>query len=126
MAETYQITSFKDMEAYKAGESEEKYCIFGREHDMYVKVWPCREGEPVCVDDHADPEDPFFFMYATTFKRFKLRLPFTGFKRALLNEVNVAPAQLHPNSWAFAFLCNHYGHTPSVDIFLYFFKAKES
>ena len=67
-------------------------------------------------------------MYSTTFKRLKLRLPFIGFERALLIEVNVAPAQLHPNSWefvrAFSFLCNHFGHTPSVDVFLYFFEAK--
>jgi len=40
----------------------------------------------------------------------------------------VALAQLHPNSWAFvrafAILCNHFGHTPTVDVFLYFFEAK--
>ena len=82
----------------------------------------------MCVDDCADLEDPFFFMYSTTFKRLKLRLLFTGFEHALLTEVNVAPAQLHPNSWAFArafsIFCNHYGHTPSVDVFLYFFEAK--
>jgi len=44
--------------------------------------------------------------------------------------VNVAPSQLHPNSWAFvrafAILCHYLGHTPSVDVFLYFFKAKSS
>jgi len=28
-------------------------------------------------------------------------LPLSGFKQALLTEINVAPAQLHPNSWAF-------------------------
>jgi len=42
--------------------------------------------------------------------------------------VNVGPAQLHPNSWAFirafAILCHCLGHTPSVDAFLFFFKAK--
>jgi len=40
----------------------------------------------------------------------------------------MAPAQLQPNSWAFArafsVLCNHFGHTPPVDAFLYFFEAK--
>jgi len=45
-----------------------------------------------------------------------------------LTEINVALAQLHPNSWAFvkafAILCNHLGHTPSVDVFLHFFEAK--
>jgi len=40
----------------------------------------------------------------------------------------MAPAQVYPNSWAFerafAILYNHFGHTPSVDVFLYFFEAK--
>jgi len=40
----------------------------------------------------------------------------------------VAPAQLHPNSRAFVraftILRNHLRYTPSVDVFLYFFKAK--
>ena len=86
-----------------------------------MKDLPCKEGEPVFVDDRANPEEPFFFMYATAFKRLKLCLPFTGFERALLTEVNVTPAQLHPNSWAFvrafAILCNHFGHTSFVDVF---------
>jgi len=128
LAETSKITSFKDIKAYKDGESSEKLCIFVKEHDKFVKVLPYREGEPVCIDESADPEDPFFFMYSTVFKRLKLRLPLIGFKRVLLTEVNVAPAQLHPTSWtfvkAFSILCNNFGHTPSVDVFLYFFEAK--
>ena len=82
----------------------------------------------MCVDYHADPEEPFFFAYSTIFKRLKLCLPFTGFEGAFLTEVNVAPAQLHSNRWAFvrafSILCSHFGHTPSVDVFLYFFEAK--
>jgi len=57
-----------------------------------------------------------------------LCLPLTGFERALLTEVSVAPAQPHLNSWAFmrafAILCNHFEHPPSVDVFLHFFEAK--
>jgi len=67
-------------------------------------------------------------MYTTIFKRLRLRLPFSRFKRALLKEVNVSPAQLHLNSWAFvrafSILCDYLGHPPSVDVFLYFFDAK--
>jgi len=82
----------------------------------------------VCVDDRINYGQPNFFLYTTIFKRIKLRLPLTGFERALLTEINVTPAQLHPNGWtfvkAFAILCNHLGFAPSVDIFLYFFEAK--
>ena len=100
------------------------------ECDAYVSIQPCVVGEPVCADERTNNGEPFFFLYATIFKRIKLRLPFTGFERALLTEINVAPAQLHPNNWAFVrafgILCNHFGHTPFVDVFLYFFEAKRT
>lgn len=82
LAETSKITSFEDIRAYKEGEVDEKFHVFGREHDVYVKVLPCKEGEPVCINDRANPKEPFFFMHATVFKRLKLRLPFTGFERS--------------------------------------------
>jgi len=70
----------------------------------------------------------FFFLYATIFKRIKLRLPLTGFERALLTEINVASDQLHPNDWAFVraftILCNHLKFTPSMDVFLYFLRLR--
>jgi len=63
------------------------------------------------------------------FKRVGLRLPFTAFERELLTEINIALAQLHPNSWAFirAFkiLCGYLGILPSVDVFLHFFEVKK-
>jgi len=40
----------------------------------------------------------------------------------------VAPAQLHPNSWAFirtfSLLMGYLGLSPLVDVFLHFFEAK--
>jgi len=76
----------------------------------------------------ANDGEPFFFFYQTVFKRIRQRLPFTRFERELLTELNVAPAQLHPNSWAFirafSILCGYFGHTPSIDIFLHFVEAK--
>ena len=58
-----------------------------------------------------------------------MRLPFSAFERELLTETNVAPAQLHPKSWAFikafSISCGYLGQTPFVDIFLHFFEVKK-
>ena len=114
---------------YRKSERPKKNYLFGKEHDRFVRVVPCRVGELVCCDESSDSAGgPFCFIYSTIFKKLLLRLPFANFERALLREINVAPAQLHPNSWAFArafsILCHHFGHLPSVDVFLYFFEAK--
>ena len=62
------------------------------------------------------------------FKKVKFRFPFTRFERELLTELDIAPAQFHPNSWAFVrayqIICAHLGHPASVDVFLYLFEAK--
>jgi len=93
-----------------------------------MSIRPCSESEPVCVDDRANDGELFFFFYQTVFKRIRQRLLFSSFERELLTEVNVAPSQLHPKSWAFvrafSILCNHFGHPPFVDVFLHFFEAK--
>jgi len=68
LAETFQMKTFKYIETYKQGESHDKFHVFGKELDVYLKVLPCQEGVPVCADDRADPEEPFFFMYTTIFK----------------------------------------------------------
>jgi len=128
LAETSTLTSIADWRAHLDSEPEFKGRAFGRERDVYVLVRPCVEGEPVCVDHRANEGEPFFFFYQTVFKRIRQRLPFTSFERELLTKVNVAPAQLYPNSWAFvrafSILCNHFCHPPSADVFLHFFEAK--
>ena len=81
------------------------------------------------MDDRSNNGEAFFFFYQTVFKRIGLCLPFSGFERELLTEINVAPAQLHPNSWAFikvfGILCGYVGQPPSVDIFLHFFEVRK-
>jgi len=128
LAETSALTSSKDVMKHREDEAAHLLHVFGRECDAYVFVQPCVVGEPVCAHERANDGEPFFFLYATIFKRIKLRFPLTGFEWALLAEINVAPTQLHPNSWAFVrafgILFSHFGHTPSVDVFLYFFEAK--
>ena len=62
---------------------------------------PCTLGEPVCGDERANNGVPFFYFYQVVLKRIGMRLPFSQFERELLTEINIAPAQLHPNGWAF-------------------------
>ena len=128
LEESSSFTTHESIMTYRKSETWHKSRVFRKEHDKFVKVVPCRVGEPVYCDESSDSEGPFCFIYSTVFKRLSLRLPFTNFERALLTEVNVAPAQLHPTSWAFvrtfSILCTHFGHPPSVDVFLYFFEAK--
>ena len=85
-------------------------------------VLPCFPGEPICEDDKGNNGELFCFLYATFFKKVKLRLPFTRFERELLTELDIAPAQLHPNNWAFigAFqiICAHL-RLAVVDVFLF-------
>jgi len=84
----------------------------------------------VCCDESSDPDGPFCFFYTTFFKKVLLRLPLSIFEKELLTELNVAPAQLHLNSWAFirAFiiLCSQLDISPTVEVFLYLFEAKHS
>ena len=128
LEETSKFTTLESIVSYRKSESSHKSRIFDRELDKFVRVVPCRVNESVCCDESSDSEGPFCFIYSTIFKKFFLRLPFANFERALLIEINVAPAQLHPTSWAFvrafSILCHHFGHLPSLDVFLYFFEAK--
>ena len=128
LEETSDFTTHASIVTYRKSESCHQSRIFGREHEKFVRVVLCRVDKPVCCDESSDSEWPFCFIYSPVFKRLSLRLPFDGFEQALLTEINVAPAQLHPNRWAFvrafSILCHHFGHLPFVDVFLYFFEAK--
>ena len=128
LGETSEFTTHASIVTYRKSEHPKRHCLFGKEHDKFVKIVPRRVGEPVYCDESSDPEGPFCFIYSTIFKKLILCPPFPSFERALLTKINVAPAQLHPNSWAFvrafSILCHHFGHLPSVDVFLYFFEVK--
>ena len=123
------LTTFQDLENHRGDPHLYNFSAFCRTHDAHISVRPGRPGEPVCVDDRPRSGTPFFFMYQTVFKRVGVRLPFTPFERELLTEINTAPAQLHPNSWAFVrafqILCGYLGVLPSLDVFLHFFEVKK-
>jgi len=126
LGETSSINSDRDILRLKKG--DQTHLSFNKEHDDKVSVHPCPPGEPICTNNQGHDGDPFYFIYATMFKKVKLRFPFTRLERELLTELDIAPAQLHPNSWAFVrayqILCAHLGHPASVDVFLYLFEAK--
>ena len=129
LSECPSLTSFQDLEAHRGDPHLYNFNAFCCTHGAHISVRPGRPGEPVCLDDRPRKGKPFFFMYQTVFKRVGVRLPFTPFERELLTEINTAPAQLHPNSWAFVrgfqILCGYLGIPPSVDVFLHFFEVKK-
>ncbi|QCD89940.1 hypothetical protein DEO72_LG4g892 [Vigna unguiculata] len=45
--------------------------------------------------------EEFFYMYMCHFSQLHIRLPFDEFTMGVLRLLNVAPTQLHPNSWAY-------------------------
>ena len=126
LGETSSINS--DLDVIRLKRRDKANLSFSKEHDDKVVVRPCPPGEPICTNDQGSDGTPFCFIYTTTFKKVKLRVPFTRFERELLTELDIAPAQLHPNSWAFVrayqIICTHLGLPASVDVFLYLFEAK--
>ncbi|RDX67049.1 hypothetical protein CR513_54111, partial [Mucuna pruriens] len=85
-----------------------------------VKVLPCRPTEVVCAWV-GERGAPYFYFCENIFSKLRIRLPFSDFEWSVLRVLNVAPTQLHPNSWAFirAFklLCEDMGREPSFSVF---------
>ncbi|RDX62561.1 hypothetical protein CR513_59091, partial [Mucuna pruriens] len=94
-----------------------------------VRVSPCRTGESVNISAPTE-ENPFFYLYDTLHSKLGIRLPFSHFERAVLQALNVAPTQLHPNSWAyvraFELLCEDLGKAPSLGVFFWFYTVKKT
>ncbi|RDX99706.1 hypothetical protein CR513_17213, partial [Mucuna pruriens] len=83
------------------------------------------------VNNRASSEDgPFFYVYEPVFSKLGLKLPLTAFEQTILRALNVAPTQLHPNSWAFVrafeLLCEDLGRAPSLGVFFWFFRVKKT
>jgi len=125
LAECLTLATVEDVENHLGDPRFFKFNAFSSRHDSHIFVRHCTHGEPVCVDDRSNGGKPFFFLYQTVFKRTGLRLPFSGFEREFLTEINVALSQLHPNNWAFEILSGYLGLLPSVDLFLHFFEVKK-
>jgi hypothetical protein len=71
---------------------------------------------------------PFCYFYETLFRTLGVCLPLTSFEMDLLNVVQVAPTQLHPNGWAFIrgfqIMCKQFEVDVFVEKFFYFFQTK--
>ncbi|RDX70209.1 hypothetical protein CR513_50571, partial [Mucuna pruriens] len=93
-----------------------------------VTVTACRSGEAVCMSS-AEVARPFFYLYDTLHSRLAIHLPFTHFERSVLQTLNVAPTQLHPNSWAFVrafeLLCEDLKRVPTLGVFFWFFTPRK-
>ncbi|CAJ2673725.1 unnamed protein product [Trifolium pratense] len=69
-----------------------------------------------------------FAMYEFVFKEMGLRLPFSPFAASVLKALQVAPSQLHPNSWSFIMgfehLCSYRDVRPTLPLFFRIFKIQ--
>ncbi|KOM37947.1 hypothetical protein LR48_Vigan03g132900 [Vigna angularis] len=92
-----------------------------------VKLVACCENERVFHGRENATHD-FFYSYASPFYDLYVRLPLTNFQMEVLRTLNVAPTQLHPNSWgymqAFAIMCQALAIRPTVALFLRFFRCR--
>jgi len=126
LKETSSVNSALAVLRLKKG--DEPNLSFHKEHDDKLMVLSCPPDVPICTDNKGNDGELFCFVYTILFKKVKLRFPLTRFERELLTELDIAAAQLHPNSWAFVrafqIMCAHLGLPASVDVFLFLFEAK--
>jgi len=71
--------------------------------------------------------EELFYMYMCHFVQLHIRLPFDNFTMGVLRLLNVAPTQLHPNSYGylhvFRLLCRSLYIRSSRECFLYFYNT---
>ncbi|KAJ1418062.1 hypothetical protein SESBI_16185 [Sesbania bispinosa] len=98
------------------------------EVSKFLILEPPLANEYICSGPSTPNSPAFTFIYETFLTKLKVPLPFTYFECQVLNLLNVAPTQLHPNSWgfvrAFEILCQYHNIAPSIRVFSYYFQAK--
>ncbi|GAU47562.1 hypothetical protein TSUD_404090 [Trifolium subterraneum] len=73
--------------------------VSGEGGENQVMIDPVAVGEFVTTVNKQEPH--YFYMYIHVLQTLNLWLPFNSFECQILRVMNVAPCQLHPNSWAF-------------------------
>ncbi|MCH80669.1 hypothetical protein A2U01_0001441 [Trifolium medium] len=95
-------------------------------HEDSIITEPVREDEFVFSKNDKPPH--YFYLYTGVIQPLNIWLPFTPFEAEMLKVLNVAPTQLHPNSWAFvkAFevMCLGFELEPSIGVFFSFYHIK--
>ena len=103
----------------KAGEDSED----SRDPD-YFSILPYGSTERVCMG-RAGVGPPFFYMYTCFFSDLHVSLPYNKFTMGVLRALNVAPTQVHPNTWAslqaFRLLCDAMRIRPTPSSFLCYY-----
>jgi len=87
----------------------------------------CTPIDNVCHGREGHSHD-FFYIYPCMFTDMNVRLPFDEFTMGVLHTLNVAPTQLHPNSWAslqaFRLLTKMFCLRPSPHVFLSYYSVR--
>jgi len=95
--------------------------------DGHLRVKICAGNERVCHGKREAKLD-FFYVYACLFHDLGLNVPFADWQMAVLRQIQCAPTQIHPNAWAsmqaFDVLCRAAGLTPTMPLFLHFYKTR--
>nr|KYP55437.1 hypothetical protein KK1_001649 [Cajanus cajan] len=92
----------------------------------HLSIEPCSSEERVFF--RVPTSSLYIYMYHCVFRDLGVVIPFTPFECEFLRRINVAPSQLHPNSWgflrAFQILCSVMEMNPSLGTFMHFYQLK--
>ena len=110
------------------GDLVERTRIFSEEvEDRELRVKIYAGNERVC-HGKGEAKLDFFYVYACLFQDLRLSVPFADWQMAVLRQIQCAPTQIHPNAWAsmqaFDVLCRAAGLTPTMPLFLHFYKTR--
>ena len=94
--------------------------------DNILAIDYCRPINTICMGQ-ASSNGPFFFVYSCLFSDLHVALTFDDLTMGALRALNVAPSQLHPNTWAslqaFRHMCDMLHHRPTSSTFLHYYTS---
>ncbi|MED6163220.1 hypothetical protein PIB30_077873, partial [Stylosanthes scabra] len=93
-----------------------EFCTDRVERERYQVIAPISEDRACYVNPMGVS---CIFVYESIFTKVGIRVPFTEFQVEVLSEYEVAPSQIHPNSWgfirAFEVVCRELGCLTSLN-----------